>query len=727
MNEKQIWKLKKKICPRSKDPPTAMLDDKGNLLTDNKAIERRAVEVYKQRLTGNKIVDNLTELEKDTNKLCSNRLKLCKERKSEPWDMSDLEEVLKKLGREKSRDASGYANEIFMLSVAGEDLQLAVLRLLNMIKDQQCFPEALNRCNITSLHKKKARNNFENYRGVFRVSVLRSILDRLMYNKSYDIIDGSLTDANVGARKHRSCRDNLFVIGAVSNSVINGLSKPIQVQSMDIMKCFDKLWLEASINALYEAGLQHDILNLLYIENEKADIAVKVNNIQSKRFSVRNVVMQGSVWGGIKCTTLMDKLSKIMNSKDTLMYKYRGDPNIGIGVLGMIDDNVGIAECGMNSIEKNAIINSFVEAHRLEMHRDKSMVAHIGSAGKCGHLCPELKVHQNKMPEADHIKYLGNIITSKGGNRATIEDRRQKGWGKVATIMGIIGEVEMGAHRMRIGLLLRKAILTSYLLFSAEAWSAVSESELYRLEQVDSALLKSLAKGHSKTPLIFHHLETGTLKLRHILMKNRLMYHHHIITREDTETIKKIYNKQKEDPIKGDWVELVKKDFLFLGIEMNESDIKSSSKEEYKKKINQLLYKAAFCEYMREKAEKSKLEQLQYKTLQLQPYLIEKSFTYKEIYLLYSLRSRAHPAKNNYRKMYNNQIQCSFGCLRDENQQHVFEECMPLKQNLQLKGGVKVADIFGGLKLQKAAMTDFIQIEEKRVEQKKRLEETNCA
>ena len=130
--------------------------------------------------------------------------------------------------------------------------------------------------------------------------------------------------------------------------------------------------------------------------------------------------------------------------------------------------------------------------------------------------------------------------------------------------MGIIGEVEMGAHRMKVGLLLRKAILTSYLLFSAEAWSAVSETELYRLEQVDSALLKSLAKGHSKTPLIFHHLETGTLKLRHILMKNRLMYHHHIITREDTETIKKIYNKQKEDPIKGDWVELVKKDF-FLG------------------------------------------------------------------------------------------------------------------------------------------------------------------
>ena len=84
MSEKQIWKLKKKLCPRSKDPPTAMLDGKGNLLTENKAIERRAIEVYKQRLAGNNIVENLADLEKDTNKLCKNRLKLCKERKSKP-------------------------------------------------------------------------------------------------------------------------------------------------------------------------------------------------------------------------------------------------------------------------------------------------------------------------------------------------------------------------------------------------------------------------------------------------------------------------------------------------------------------------------------------------------------------------------------------------------------------------------------------------------------------
>ena len=29
----EIWKLKKQLCPRSRDPPTAMMDDDGNLVT----------------------------------------------------------------------------------------------------------------------------------------------------------------------------------------------------------------------------------------------------------------------------------------------------------------------------------------------------------------------------------------------------------------------------------------------------------------------------------------------------------------------------------------------------------------------------------------------------------------------------------------------------------------------------------------------------------------------
>ena len=130
-------------------------------------------------------------------------------------------------------------------------------------------------CNITSIYKHKgSQKDFNNYRGIFRVTTLRSILDRLMYNNNYYVIDESLTDGNVGARKHRNARDNIYVLSAITNSVIKGKMPPIQVGITDIEKCFDKMWLQAAINALYEAGITNDTLNLLYLENKTAQIAI---------------------------------------------------------------------------------------------------------------------------------------------------------------------------------------------------------------------------------------------------------------------------------------------------------------------------------------------------------------------------------------------------------------------------------------------------------------------
>ena len=66
---------------------------------------------------------------------------------------------------------------------------------------------------ITSLFKNKGcRNDFKNQRGIFNVSKIRGILDRLIYEQNYDTIDDNLSDANVGGRRKRSIRDHLFVI-----------------------------------------------------------------------------------------------------------------------------------------------------------------------------------------------------------------------------------------------------------------------------------------------------------------------------------------------------------------------------------------------------------------------------------------------------------------------------------------------------------------------------------
>ena len=66
------------------------------------------------------------------------------------------------------------------------------------------------------------------------------------------------------------------------------------------------------------------------------------------------------------------------------------------------------------------------------------------------------------------------------------------------------------------------------------------------------------------------------------------MFHHHLLSLDENETLRKIYEKQKNNPTKGDWFCMLQEDFTFIGEAMNEDMILSMSKSDYKTKVNQL-------------------------------------------------------------------------------------------------------------------------------------------
>ena len=71
-------------------------------------------------------------------------------------------------------------------------------------------------------------------------------------------LDRNLTDSNVGARKNRNIRDNIFAMNAIINSLAKENKEALDVQIFDIEKCFDSLWLHEVINCLFDAGLRND-------------------------------------------------------------------------------------------------------------------------------------------------------------------------------------------------------------------------------------------------------------------------------------------------------------------------------------------------------------------------------------------------------------------------------------------------------------------------------------
>ena len=89
------------------------------------------------------------------------------------------------------------------------------------------------------------------------------------------------------------------------------------------------------------------------------------------------------------------------------------------------------------------------------------------------------------------MRYLGDIISSSGAQRPSVEDRRNKGWAKVSEITAILSEMP-ASRKLEVGLKLRETKLCNGMLYSTESWSKISNKEIDRMETVDAAALRAI-------------------------------------------------------------------------------------------------------------------------------------------------------------------------------------------------------------------------------------------
>ena len=148
-----------------------------------------------------------------------------------------------------------------------------------------------------------------------------------------------------------------------------------------------------------------------------------------------------------------------------------------------------------------------------------------------------------------------------------------------------------GKWRIQIGLLLRDAMFVNGILFNSEAWYAIKPKHMDELEQIDQTLMRFIIGAQSKVPSEMLYIETATIPLKHVISIRQMLYFQSLVARADDELIKKVYEAQKTNPVKGDWILQLKEDFQFINEEINEKEALEMSKYEYKSMIKKKVKK----------------------------------------------------------------------------------------------------------------------------------------
>ena len=295
----KIWEILKQNFPKSKAAvPVGKRDKHGMIVTNHEKLKKLYLNTYKHRLRNRPMREDFQNIKEHKEELFKLRIRLASSNKSEPWTMAQLENVLKILKEGKSRDPNGWVRDLFKSEVAGEQLKISLLTMLNKMKSKNYIPDFIRNADVTTIYKGKGdKFDLENDRGIFLVSTFRSILMKLIYIDKYSIIDENMSDSQVGARKGKNVRNHIWVLNGIISEVISNKKKPpIDIQIFDYKQCFDTLWMEECLNDIYESGVKDDKLALLYNINNKVNIAVKTPVGKSKRENIYKAITQGDVF-----------------------------------------------------------------------------------------------------------------------------------------------------------------------------------------------------------------------------------------------------------------------------------------------------------------------------------------------------------------------------------------------------------------------------------------------
>ena len=555
----ETWKLKKKLYPKCADPPFAVLDKDGNLVAEHFGILEVMKEEFTYRLRNREINEEYGELRELKEYLCRLRLQITRSGKYIKWTLDDLQKAIRRLPNNKCKDPHGHINELY--KHLGCDGLSSLLNLLNMIKDEIIIPEKLNLSNVSTIYKGKgSKQDVVNLRGIFKLPIVRNILDRLIVFEEQEKVSLVMGNFQVGNQKNRNIRDHTLVVQAVINEAHDSKLE-IDIIFTDIKQCFDSIWLEEATNDLYNSGITSRNINLLYEGNKKTRMCVETSIGRSERVELRRVVMQGSVTGGMICSNQISKLcNKLYDEGEVYMYNHK----VPIPALAMVDDIAVIAECdSTHGLNSNIKTDTFIQRKKLEgqVGDGKCQWVHIGFK-ECT-AC--YKMNGKEISMAQSYKHLGDFVSDC--LETLYVKRWEKAQGYSSICYAMCTEMSLGYQTYSITKLLHQSMfIMNGTLVNMETWPHCTNKRIEMFKKTEQSLFRRILNAHSKTPIECLYLELGIIPLRFHLMSRRTMYLHNIMLRGSEDLVKKIVLSQMETPRDGDFYAQAKNDLAYLEV-----------------------------------------------------------------------------------------------------------------------------------------------------------------
>ncbi len=316
------------------------------------------------------------------------------------------------------------------------------------------------------------------------------------------------------------------------------------------------------------------------------------------------------------------------------------------------------------------ITNETAKKYRIEFSKEKSQGLVIGK--KQTDKTTKFKIGDLELEETETYKYLGETLNNSGNIADHIKSIKGKVEAAYQTIRLISGNHDFKGLEMETIWKLIETCILPIALYGAETWNN-TKKQTEEIDRILDNILKRVLDTPTSTPREPLYMESGMLDLDTHAKKRQLMMKHRL-----AKSSNNLINETVESVQKGNWKDRNQK--LCQEWEIQDQHLNSG-----KKTFNQLLQKKA-TNHLKDKLTKTSSDKSKVKYLlnghgtwtpgKRQEYL--NTLPKHEASIIFKARSRMLKVKANYKKMYNNKLECRACGQSQETQDHVFTECPSL-------------------------------------------------
>ena len=314
-------------------------------------------------------------------------------------------------------------------------------------------------------------------------------------------------------------------------------------------------------------------------------------------------------------------------------YFYQYKNILPVGFLGLVDDVVGITEAGYKAQQLNAFFNIKTAEKTLQFGASKCKSMLIGK-NKDVIINNQLHEENEYTGEADlkeiysgktlierteEYTYLGFVISNIGDNMANIRQLKNKSIGVVRKIFEKLSSLNLRNYYFECAMLLLNVMLRGSILYAADMYYALKESELRQIERIEEGYLRKVLNTTKGCPIVQLYLEAGPIPARFEIQKMRLLYLKYILEQDEDSILKKSLQLQFEHPNRGDWGSTSLNDLKELEINLSLQEIRTMSKRRFTNILKEKTRNNALVYLIRKQGIKGK--EICYSSLEMSEYL----------------------------------------------------------------------------------------------------------